>query len=386
MIDRIAPLAAALLLAVPAGALSSSRLQVDERVELLGVVQHLASERPADAPNPGYAQAVERRFGSLRGHAAVRLYRQAAGRPAAQNLGILLLYYSRPPGLKPERPALRLPYIDAEADKELLHRFLWELRDFSSVSGFAAFFEEQRPFYRGIERAASAELGKLDPAAAIEDYLRVSLETSNRYILSPLYRAYDLNSFILPYPDPVTLLERPQAPLEVYTLLTWVPDKAKRSGAGYSVFDVPAAVLWQEPLYVYIDPSFHHYEARYIPEPEKFYGPSAGCRERAVNCLKSAAVAGLVDRLSRRAWGTSFLPQEKNTDLARSAQAIAARLEEFEAGGGTIWEFSPRLFSVFAEMARPSQPPPALAVPDQPIRSTSDFFDRRWRRDYGAKH
>lgn len=384
---RLAAAAALILgLGVPAGAASSSRVMVDERVELLGVVQHLASERPEKIPNPAYADAVERRFGSLRGHAAVRLYRQAARRPAGEGLGILMLYFSAPPALKPARPGLRLPYLDAEADKEIAHRFLWELRDFAAVSDFSGFFREQRAFYRAIERAAAAELGGLDPAAAIERYLRVELETRNHYVLSPLYKAGALNSFILPYPDPVTLLERPKAPLEVYTLLAWVPAKAERSGARYPVFDAPSAVLWQEPLYVYIDPSFHHYEARYIPDPEKFYGESAGCRERAVNCLKSAAVAALVDRLSRRAWGTSFLPYEKNTELGRAAEAIAKRLEEYEAGSSTLWAFSPRLFSVFAERARPSAPAPALEAPGSPIRSTSDFFDRRWRRDYGAAH
>lgn len=382
------PAAAALLLCLcaPAGAASSSRILVDERVELLGVVQYLSSPRPEKMPNPAYADAVERRFGAFRGHAAVRLYRQAARRPAGEGLGILMLYFSAPPALKPARESLRLPYLDAETDKEIAHRFLWELRDFAAASDFSRFFREQRAFYRGIELAAAAELGGLDPVAAIERYLRVSLETRNHYILSPLYKAGALNSFILPYPDPVTLLERPTKPLEVYTLLAWVPAKADRSGARHPVFDVPSAVLWQEPLYVYIDPSFHHYEARYIADPERFYGEAAGCRERAVNCLKSAAVAALVDRLSRRAWGTSFLPYEKNTELGRTAEAIAERLEEYEAGSATLWAFSPRLFSVFAERARPSAPAPALGVPGSPIRSTSDFFDRGWRRDYGAAH
>ncbi len=161
-----------------------------------------------------------------------------------------------------------------------------------------------------------------------------------------------------------------------------MPEKSKRSGPVYSVFDVPSAVLWQEPLYVYVDPSFHHYEARYIAEPKAFYGEAAGCRERAVNCLKSAAVAGLVERLSLRAWGASMLPHDKNSERARYAAAVAKRLEEYESGSATLWSFSPRLFGVFGELARPSAPAPALGAPGLPIRSTSDFFDRRWRRDY----
>ncbi|MDP3540994.1 MAG: hypothetical protein Q8T11_00845 [Elusimicrobiota bacterium] len=385
MIESRAAAAALLLcLCVPAWAGSSSAILVDERIELLGVVQHLAAGSADPAQDAAYAAAVERRFGALRGHAAVRLYRQAARRPEGEGLGILMLYLSAPPALTLARGDLRPPYLDAETDKELAHRFLWELRDFAVVSGFSEYFREQAGYYRSIERAAAAELGSLDPAAEIERYLRVSLEIRNRYVLSPLYRPSVLNSFILPYPDPVTLLDRPKGDVEVYTLLTWVPAKSERSGPLYAMFDVPSAVLWQEPLYVYIDPSFHHYEARYIPEPKEFYGDAAGCRQRAINCLKSAAVAGLVERLSLRAWGASFLPHDRNSERVRYAAAVAERLEEYEAGTATLWAFSPRLFGVFGELARPSAPPPALAPPALPIRSTSDFFDRGWRRDFGA--
>lgn len=384
MTERWACAAALLLcLAATAGAASTSRVLVDERVELLGVVQHLAAERAEPALDPVYAEAVEKRFGPLRGHAAVRLYRQAARRPGGEGLGIFMLYFSSPPALTLARGDLRLPYLDAESDKELSHRFLWELRDFAAASGFPEFFREQTAYYRSIERDAVAELGGLDPAAALERYLRVELEIRNHYLLSPLYRASVLNSFILPYPDPVTLLDRPKGPVEVYTLLSWVPKKADRSGPRFPVFDVPAAVLWQEPLYVFVDPSFHHYEARYIPDPDEYYGQAAGCRERAVNCLKSAVVAAVVERMSLKTWGASFLPQERDPERARYARAVARRLEEYEAGSATLWAFSPRLFGVFGELARPSAPAPSLAAPALPIRSTSDFFDRAWRRTYG---
>ncbi|MCR4294391.1 MAG: hypothetical protein NUW21_02565, partial [Elusimicrobia bacterium] len=93
MTERRAPAAALLLcLCVPAAAASSSTLRVDARVELLGVVQHLAAERADPALDAAYAAAVERRFGALRGHAAVKLYRQAARRPGGEGLGVLMLY------------------------------------------------------------------------------------------------------------------------------------------------------------------------------------------------------------------------------------------------------------------------------------------------------
>ncbi|PIR16035.1 MAG: hypothetical protein COV48_11100 [Elusimicrobia bacterium CG11_big_fil_rev_8_21_14_0_20_64_6] len=372
-----------LVLAAPVSAASSSRLFVDERIELLGIVQYLADEHPDPILDEGYREDVERQFGSLRGHPVVRLYRQAAGRPGGEGLGILMLYYSAPPELKLARPELHLPYVGSESEKELAHRFLWELRDFAAATDFDAFFRKHQGSYRKIEAEANAELAGLDPAAEIERYLRVALDIRNHYILSPLYRAGLRSSFILPYPDPVTLLERPANPIEVYTLLTWVPEKVDRAGPLYPVFDVPSAVLWQEPLYVFIDPSFHHYEARYIPKPGEFYGDAAACRERAINCLKSYTVAALVDRLSRRAWNIPFLPVDETSPLGVYSRALSSRLEEYEAGKTTLWAFYPRIFSVFAKFAHPAAQEPVLSVPGRPISSTADFFDRRWRRAFG---
>ena len=159
--------------------------------------------------------------------------------------------------------------------------------------------------------------------------------------------------------------------------------KSERLSLSYPVFDVPSAILWLEPLYVFIDPSFHHYEARYIREPERFYGETAGCRKNDINCLKAYAVAALVDRLSRRAWKAPLLPSE-GTPLAHYSRALSTRLEEYESGKGTLWEFYPRVFSVFAELAHPAAPVPTLAVPGKPVDSAADFFDPSWRQAFMA--
>lgn len=384
MIARPAALGVLLSLCVvvPAAASSSSRLYVDERVELLGVVQHLAAETPDALADGIYRDEVERRFGALRGHAAVRLYAQASRRPGGENLGILLLYFSAPPALKLERKELRLPYVEKEEDKAFFQRFLWELRDFAAQANFAGFYREQRPYYRTIEQAASAELGELDPAAAVEKYLGITLDCRNHYILSPLYRAGQASSFILPYPDPAIIVDRPQTPFEVYTLLAWMPRAASRAESRHIVFDVPSANLWHELLYVFIDPSFHHYEARYVPNPGAFYGEAAGCRERAINCLKSYTVAALSERLSLKAWKWRKSSWAQDEAAGRYTQSLTTRLEEYEAGKATLWEFYPRLFSVFFELAHPGVIPPALPEPGRPVASAGDFFDRRWRQAY----
>lgn len=373
--------AAALLLAMPATAPAASRIMVDPRVELLGVVQHLAQDVRVKAADAAYGDRVDKRFGAFRGHAAVRLYRRLAARPGGEGAGILMLYYSAPPALRLERGELSLPYLQSEEEKQLAHRFIWELRAFAEASDFSRFFREHRDYYRGIERAASAELRGLDPAAEIEKYLRVRLDCLNHYILSPLYRPGILNSFILPYPDPATVTEPLSRPIEVYTLLRWVAAKPKRTGAS-PVFDVPSSVLWQEPLYVFIDPSFHHYEARHIPEPEKFYGALSSCRGRAINCVKGYTVSALAAHLSASVWGGAPRPDATDETHRLYADALSERLKEFESGTGTLWRFYPRLFDVFAGLSgqpRPSRPAPG-ADPD--VSSAAEFLDPRWRRAF----
>lgn len=358
-------------------------VSVDPRLELLGVVQALSGERP-DAPfAQDYARRVEERFGALRGHPAVKIYREVMRKTKGEeSYGILILYYTGPPALKLKDKAGDTPYVYEEAARDQAQRFLWELRDFAAVSGFDGFFEENRPFYRRVEAQAREELGRFDPVGLIEEYAGMGLVSRGHYLLSPLYVHSHQSSYIVPYPDPLGLTSAVPEGFEVYTLLPYVA-REDRPAKAEAAFGMLSDSLWQEPLYVLVDPSFHYFEQWNLGDPVSFYGPAvAQCRVHDANCAKGYVVAALVDRLHRKAFGKPPRPDPSDPadtpERRRYVAALSKRLEEYEGRSprsSSLWEFYPRLFSVFHELAFPGAAGPALSLPPAKIENVSDFFD-----------
>lgn len=359
-----------LLAALRTAAAAAPVIAVDPRIELLGIVQRLAGREAFPPEDAEYARLVDERFGRWRGHPAVRLYAEAFAGPF-DPLGVVLLYYSDPPELALKNPSVTVPFAGDERGGERLLSFIWQLRDFAARSGFSDFFHEERPRYTGVEAAARAELGSLDPEADFSRYAGFDLQVRRHYALSLLYSPTQRNSFIIPYPD-VALLGRHDGSFDVWTLFQYFPGKAARARAGTAAFAVPSTELWQESLFVFVEPALYYFESLQPFDPAAFYGPPASvCRGDGPNCVKGAVVAALLDRL--HAGGpphTHVTPDYEG--------ALRERLVEYEAHRerfATLWDFLPRLLSVYSETAlgRPAPSPLAGAKIPSP-RKTSDFF------------
>lgn len=374
---RIASAFLLLSLAAPgraAGTASSFELSVDPNLELLGVVQRLADPSPPPADD-AYVRDVDAAFSRFKSHPAVRRYAEilAAAR-GREGLGIDLLYLTPAPGLELKDPARIPPYMRDGAEGEALARFLGELRDFARKSDFPRFFHAHSALYENVEESARRGLAPVDPPAEIESYLGVKLASRCRYVLSPLYRNEALSAFIEPYPDPRARLGAVSRPFEVYTITPYSISEALESRT--TPFEYPAGRLWQEPLYVFIDPSFYFFDKANAPDPEAFYRLSVpGCPAEAARCAKALVVQALVDRLNARAYGAA--PAGGTGERARYVAALSARLEEYESSRDrypTLWSFYPRLFSVFRELKPRAAAEPPLRLPGGPVRATTDFF------------
>lgn len=358
------------LAAFPAGAQppASFDVTVDPRFELLGVVQHLAGRARADAVSAGYRERIDARFGALRAHAAVDLYRDivstASGEEAAATI---LIYYTDPPELTLKDKRADIHYLNGPGEAEAMHRFLHELRGFARASDFMGFFRDNRAYYEALEKSARVPLGPIDPVASIESYLGMSLATRSRYILAPLNPA--AHAFISPYPLPPANMGAKA--FEAYTVAPGL------------LGDVFSNGYWHEPLYVFIDPAVYYFEKLNIPSPEGFYGPEVErCRVVSPGCVKEFAVNAIIEHLNRNAGLPSVFVEghEGYTEFERRRiKALSDRLDEYDADRGrypTLWDFFPRWFSVFEETAFPGRSPRRLAVPGEPrIRKASDFFD-----------
>lgn len=364
--------AAALLLLATLGsaAAAAPEIAVDPRLELLGVVQRLAG-REAFAPGDAeYARLVDERFGRWRDHPAVRLYSELGAGPF-DPLGVVLLHYSDPPELALKDPGAGAPFVAGENDGERLLSFVWQLRDFAARSGFAEFFREQRPRYARVEAAARAEAGPLDPEAAFARYAGLELEVRRHYALSLLYSPRIRNSFIIPYPD-VATLGRHDGPFDVWTLFQYVPDKSARPRMGSAAFAVPSIELWQESLFVFVEPALYYFDHLSPFDAAAYYGRDASvCRGDRIDCVKRAVVEALLDRL-----GAGGAPRAAVRPDYEGA--LAERLKEYEADRArypTLWDFLPRLLSVYSEIAGGGPAPNPLAGARVPApRKTSDFF------------
>jgi hypothetical protein len=354
---------AALLLAASACAAGASAYGPDPRVELLGVLQHLSGRRPDLPADPAYLKAVEKAFGARRDHAAVKLYRDLDSAPGGEGLGVALLYCTDPPELALRPLGTPPPYFGGD-DAAGLSKALVVLRAFAKDARFAAFY---RAHAKDYERAASASreaLGVEDPLAKVEAYARLSLDSKARWLVSPLYVPPMRGSFIVPYPDPSILRDPGERPFEVYTTLAWAPG-AKSMGP--RVTQLHRAALWQEPLFVFVDPALAAFDASLGVPPEKFYGPVAACRRQAADCVKSWLVGALARRLDTAAFGAPSMQFDGSDPLREKwVLRLEERLKEYEADPKkpTLWEFLPRLLSVFPEDAglKISAPPARAGV------------------------
>ncbi len=348
------------LAALPAGAgaPASFDLSVDPRFELLGVVQQLSGSLPADAYAAEHRERVEKHFGAFREHPAVALYRDLASISAREEAAVTaLIYYSDPPELALKDRNADIHFVNGPGEAEEMQRFLHELRAFARASDFKGFFRDNRAFYGKLEDSARTSLGARDPVAEIERYLGLSLATRSHYILMPRHAV--THAFIVPYPLPPANMGA-----ESFDAYTMSPDLAV---GGF------ASVVWAEPLFVFLDPSFYYFEKLNIPDPADFYGAAfARCRLASPDCVKHFAATAIIGHLDRKAQAPAATPE------ARIVKALSERLDEYDAHRDrypTLWHFYPRWFSVFEELAFPRRAPRKLAVPDEPkITSAADFF------------
>ena len=348
---------------VPAARADAPRYAPDARIELLGVLQLLAGRRPDLPADAAYLKAVERSFSAAKDDPAVALYRELSDAPGGEGLGVALLYFTEPPELAPRALSAAPPYFGD--DPRRLETALAALRAFAKKRRFAAFYRAHASDYARASAAARAALGVEDPQAALEAYLGLSLDATSRWIVSPLYVPPMRGSFIIPYPDPAFLHDPGAAPFEVYTMVAYAPGATVM---GPRVTQLHRSALWQEPLFVFVDPALAAFDAGLGVSAEKFYGPEiAACRRQAADCVKSWLIGALARRLDAVAFGAPSTGFD-GSDPARERWTLklAQRLEEYESDRKrwpTLWDFLPRLLAVFPEDAGLKAPPAAARAP-----------------------
>jgi hypothetical protein len=135
-------------------------IAVDPRVELVSIVARLAEyeeyARPASTP---YARAVDAHFAAHREHPAVAQMRELRRDPGIGYNAVVSFGVYLDERLEPRRPLTGpLPGLDPRWQKVEMEAFRFELQDFAKVSGFDAFFAQQKPSHAKVEASVRAAL------------------------------------------------------------------------------------------------------------------------------------------------------------------------------------------------------------------------------------
>ena len=346
--------AARAVAATPVGA--AVEISVDPRIELLGVVALLAGTKNENNVFAEYRAKVERRFAPFRDQPVVRLYRELVQTQPNSDLSVILLYYSAPPEIALVNPASAVPHWSSPGAGQKIGDFLAELRRFAHDAEFMKFYRENKEFYAGLSSSARKKLDPANPVAALEAYLGIGLSSRIHYNLMLSYG--ERHAWIIPYPLPYPGSDNEGAKkLDVYSNIKIT---------GPDDFQIP---VWNEIVYVFLDPSFYYFEKMNIPDPSSYYGPKfTACRSAYSNCTKDYVSAAIISRLRK---------EDAPSDPV--VAALARRLAEYEGDRArypTLWTFYPRLFSVFHELSFSGTPAAGLSVPADPkIRNATDLFD-----------
>lgn len=312
-------MSAALLALLAAAASAAIEVRPHPGADLMGLVELLASERPA--PTTLAARAVAR-FERWRGHAAVSTFKALR---ASGFRGIVpsqyALYLSEPPGLKPLWPVPE-HFERLAGGRERLERFRRELSSLAVESGWMSWREEHRA---PLEAPAVLLRGLLDrrdlekPAA---DFLGLALWRRWTAVVSPFYPEGSHSAWIIEETG-----ERPEL-VTVVGLGTAAPGE-----------ESAARWLWPEALYT---AAYALWELCH-PGPEAL--SSRVCRgvegpRVPENCVETVWVAEMLDALLRREFGA-----EPGRPPRRRARRAVARYEkererfpDILAAADLLWE------------------------------------------------
>jgi hypothetical protein len=324
--------------ALPApGSESSFVIETDPRIELLGVVQYLAGSRDKRVPLPvQYGKDIERRFGRLRAHPAVKLYRELSD--AHQEFGVDMLFLTDPPELRTGKNGPP-PFGGGAADFE---RFVGALRRFAAESDFQGFYDAHREAYRDFAASARREAGGRDFPKIVEEYVGRGLETRCHYVLALSYAPKQGMSYIIPYPDPDRGIGA-KGPYDVYVLL---PPEA--GGGAPSFFGAYRGAALDELIYVFVERTYSPY-MKDRPEEESalLAAPGGACRDRG--CLKDLLVRAIGLRLRDAVCAGKACDGHRQRKTDGGIGLFAARLSEYEGARErypSLDAFYPRLFAM----------------------------------------
>jgi len=325
-------------------------IKVDPRIELLSIVQYLSDFRNKDDMiNDGelvyngyekYIKDVEEYFSKYKDHDVVSLY---------EEMSMVGLGYDKAPQLilylsddLNEIDNKTMPYteiVKTVGSKNIIKKFIKELKKFSNDSNFPQFYKEHKDFYLDLVLNAEKQLKSINAVEKFLDFYGTK-QGNFTIIIVPLY--------IGGYGIKIPYNEKEHG---IYGVLPPVNDTE-----GFSSW------IWHEFSHSYVD-SFTEKNRKEINKYSDLYNPikvdmikqAYGNWQTTVNehIVRAVTVKLVVDTFGKE-YEEKHILHNKNRGFAY-IEPIYAQLEEFENNREkykTFEDFYPRLMMVFEELSK----------------------------------
>ncbi len=272
-------LLSSLLTVATASAQTEIPVRVDPRVELLGIIFHLAGNPEYnDGKIPSYEEDIQKSFGAFENHQAVVLAKELREQSGVSFDAVmsLALHVTDPPALDERTPLDPLPaFLDQRWTPETSRRFLVAARDFAVQTNFMAFFADHHGLYSLTENRMKIALDSQDLADWCIRYFGGASDMSFHLELGMLNGGSSYGP----------RFQAPGQPLEFHSVLgVWQIDSA---GMPEFSLDVLKTVM-HEFLHSFINPLTVAHESELASAGRKLY----------------AAVGPIMEGLAYRDWQT----------------------------------------------------------------------------------
>lgn len=351
-------LAFGLLFSAEVAAEQRIKVEVDQRVELLAVVQHLAGARSKLPPaTSAYAERVTAAFRKQRGAPAV----QQIGVLAQRGFGVrdaaaLAVRLGPLPDLDVP-PVLPPALVEHAGGMKAVQQFTKLLRTFAKGSEFAKFFAEEKTFYDKLENEVQLALGPTDYATNVELFFGTRQAGYNLVLsalyppetaMAPLASKSGLDVFLVAGPRGGTPDEPSFGTQE--QIEEMVLREISRPFFSGLVGEFTADIKAFTPLLADVEPA--------MTKIGVFDWTSA-----FVELAMRAVAARQVAKVRGAKPGAAAADAYEKAGFAHVA-AMANRMAEYEAGRNRYPDFAtffPRVIAVLGEIKQAKTPPPKLA-------------------------
>lgn len=332
---------------------------LDPRLELAGTVEMISTPssgtesaaRVADfiLPQPKERALIERRFGSFRAHAAVRLHAEPEVRTFMMDArGQVLLRLTEPPALEEITSSSPGVYSSGIGGSELVDRWIGSLRAFARDARYMEYHREASHRLEPEIARYKREIITGDYLAKIESYTGMRYRGRYRFVFTRFMRQGAAMLMVTHHGGAVqiTSIVGPdeEAPPESRIRFPIFPDD-----------------IWHESAHGILDESTDRFREEFSAKQALFIAPTRDCHDWH-HCVREHITQAVAARLVRAELGAAaaekVLADAVKTGLPYM-QAIDKCLEEYEANRKrypTLFDFYPRILAAFPESPPASRP------------------------------